>query len=121
MLRAVLLHRRLAQLQWQKILPRLVFAVNTTRSKATNCVPYNNVIFGRSATLPQDITFHDFQPDQFNRLSVNDYQQELPITLSDIYNHVMETLEISKMKMQQHYNKTLRFNNYYKEGQEKTF
>ena len=115
MLRAALLHRRLAQTQWRKILPRLVFALNTSISKPTNCVPYN-VVFGRTATLPQDIVFGDFQPDQFDYLSVNDYQQELPITLSDIYKHVIETLEISKRKMQQHYNKHLRFHDY-EEGQ----
>ena len=60
--------------------------------------------------------FGDFQPDPFDYLSVHDYQQELPITLSDIYKHVIETLEISKCKMQQHYNKHLRFHDY-EEGQ----
>ena len=56
MLRSVLLHRRIPQTQWHPILHQLVFALNTTTSKSTNCVPYN-VIFGRSATLPQDVVF----------------------------------------------------------------
>ena len=99
MLRAALLHRRLAQVQWRNILPPLVFALNTSISQAAHCVPYN-VAFGQTTTLPQDIVFGGFQPDPFKYLSVNDYQQELPIMLSDIYKHAIETLEISKRKMQ---------------------
>ncbi len=64
MLPAVLLYGRLPQSQRGKLLPSLVFALNTSLSKATQCVPYN-VVFERAATLPQDIVFHDVSKDEF--------------------------------------------------------
>ena len=39
MLRALLLHRKLQQSQWHSLLPSLVFALNTSESKATKCIP----------------------------------------------------------------------------------
>ena len=67
MLRAVLLHRRLQQSKQRSILSFLVFALNTTISKATKCVPYE-VVFGRPAVLPQDIVFGN-TPDEFEHAS----------------------------------------------------
>ena len=61
---AVLLYGRLPQSQWGKLLPSLVFASNTSLSKATQCVPYN-VVFERAATLPQDIVFQDVSKAKF--------------------------------------------------------
>ena len=56
MLRTTLLHRKLKQTQWRQLLPGLVFALNTSESKAIKCVLYN-VVFGRNAILPQDVLF----------------------------------------------------------------
>ena len=114
-LRSVLLHRRIPQTQWRQIQHQLVFALNTTTSKATNCMPYN-VIFGRSATLPQDVVFQEGHHARFDPTSPSDYQKVLCVTINDIYSHVIENLELSKVKMQQHYNRNIRVI-HYKEGQ----
>ena len=111
MLGAALLHGCLAQTQWRKLLPWLVFTLNTTISKATHCVPFN-VVFGRSTILPQDIVFKDIQSASLEHSSVNVYEQDLRTTLNDIYNLVIESLEISKTNMQCHYNKYLHFVDY---------
>lgn len=116
MLRSVLLHRRLDQSKWRSVLPELVFALNTSFSKSTKCVPYSTV-FGRSAVLPQDIVFQEVPVDEHERLSASDYEEEVTSILSDVYKQVVEALELNKQKMQQYYNKNLRFYNY-SEGQQ---
>ena len=62
-MRSLLLHRRLSQSQWRSVLPESVFALNTSQSKATQCVPYD-IVFARSAVLQQDIVFNSFNPNQ---------------------------------------------------------
>ena len=104
-LRTGLLHGRLAQNQWRKLLFPLVFAFNATISKATHCIPFN-VVFGRSVLLPQDIIFQDSPSDSLDPSSAIVYEQELRTKLNNIYNLVLESLEISKTAMQRHYNKT---------------
>ena len=47
MLRSVLLQRKAQQSKSKSLLPELVFALNTSLSKAIKCTPYN-VVFGRS-------------------------------------------------------------------------
>ena len=111
MLRAVLLHRKLQQSQWRSLLPSLVFALNTSESKATKCVPYN-VVFGRSAVLPQDISFHHDKVDGYDLVSPKDFELEVTSQLQDFFNYVTAKLEVSKAKMQQQYNTNLRFVDY---------
>lgn len=111
LLRAVLLHRRLAQSQWRSILPGLVFALNASESKATHCVPYN-VVFGRSAILPQDIAFEYSAPDRHDEMLPTEFEYATSSSMKDIFSHVVDALEISKRKMQQQYNRHIRFNNY---------
>ena len=55
-LRSILLDRNIAQKQWKKLLPEVVFSLNVTESKSIKSIPYE-VVFGRSALLPQDILF----------------------------------------------------------------
>ena len=100
MLREVLLHRHLAQTQWRKILPSLVFALNTSISNAAKCVP-----FGRTALLPQNIVFRDVFPDECGHNNANDYQHEVSATLVDVFKHVITTLELSKEQTQRQYNR----------------
>ena len=56
-LQAVLLHGKLQQSKWHLLLPSLAFALDTSESKATGCIPYN-VVFGKSAVLPQDMLYN---------------------------------------------------------------
>ena len=70
-MRSTLLHRKLSQSKWRSILPKIVFALNISQSKATQCVPYN-IVFGRSAVLPQDIVFNSLHPNR------DELDQQLP-------------------------------------------
>ena len=112
-LRSILLHRGLSQSTWCKILPEVVFALNTSLSKATQCVPYN-IVFGRSAILPQDIVFESLHQhrDQFDQRFPKEYEEETSSLLREIYSQVITTLALSKEKMQQHYNKNIRYIDY---------
>ena len=116
LLRSVLLHRRLQQSKWRSILPGLVFALNASESKATRCVPYN-VVFGRAAILPQDVAFDNSAPDQRGEVLPAEFEYATSSSMKDIFSQVVETLEISKRKMQQQYNRNLRFIDY-SEGQQ---
>lgn len=111
MLRAAFLHRNMAHTKWRSLLPGLVFALNTSKSKASGCIPYN-VVFGRSALLPQDISFQHGNPDSGDISSAKDYANELTSLLQDVYDQVISKLEISKRNMQKQYNTNLRFNDY---------
>ena len=111
MLRSVLLQRKAQQTKWTSLLPELVFALNTSLSKAIKCTPHN-VVFGRSARLSVD-AFLTANQHQF--LDVNtpaDYAQDRSFALTDIYNTVIENLQLSKIKMQAQYNQNLRFKNH---------
>ncbi len=106
MLRAVLLHRRWPQPKWRQILPSLIFALNTSVSKATNCIPYN-VVFGRSVVLPQDVTFgHDFT-DLFHEQSLDDYQYLAASSLMEIFHHVSNALQLNQDAMKKQYNRNI--------------
>ena len=112
MLRAVSLHRKMRQTQWRQLLPGPVFALNTSESKAIKCVPYN-VVFGRNAVLPQDILFNHNVPYRLTDVTTPaDFSAEVNFALRDIYNKVIENLQLSKAKMQQRYNTNIRFNDY---------
>ena len=111
MLCAVLLHRRLDQSKWCSILPELVFALNASTSKSTNCIPYT-VVFGRSVVSPQDIVFHHVIAHEHDNFTTAEYQQDVVSSLSDFFEQVIESLQINKQRMQQYYNKNLRFYDY---------
>ena len=103
MLHAVLLHPRLQQSQWCSILFKLVFALNTTISKATKCVPYE-AVFGCPAVLPQEILLVNAL-DGFEHGSASIHQHTVSSSSNDIFDKV-------KKAMQRHYNKNIRFNSY---------
>ena len=93
------------------MLPELVFALNASESKSTNCVPYE-VVFGRQALLPQDIIFDHGTFDENEQVSVGDYKDETTSVLQDVFDHVVKSLQINKKRMQEQYNKNLRFIDY---------
>ena len=111
MLRSVLLYRRLSQSRRREILPQLLFALNASESKVTRCTPFE-VVYGRPAVLPQDIIFDVLQPDPHDTLSAESYREEVTSELQDIFEQIVKTLKPSKAKMQQQYNRNLRFTNY---------
>lgn len=107
MLHEVLHHRRLEEAKWRLILFNLVFALNTTVSKVTKC----EVVFGRSADLPQDILFGN-TPDGFEHASASDHLHTVSSSLKDVFDQGMDSLVLSKTAMQRRYRKSIRFNDY---------
>ena len=90
MLRAVLLQRKMKQSEWRKLLPRLVFALNTSESKAIKCIPYN-VVFDGSAILPQDILFNHHENAHLNDVTTAaEYSEDTSFALQDIYDQVLQ-------------------------------
>ena len=59
----LVLDKGLAHKNWRKILSSVVFALNTSKSKSINCVPYE-IVFGRKPVLPIDIAFDSVEPGQ---------------------------------------------------------
>ena len=111
-LRTVLLHRKMEQTKWRQLLPELVFALNCSESTAIKCVPYN-VVFGRAPVLPIDIDFGTNRPVAGeDDVSPAEYTNEVDGVLSDMFDHVVERLQLSKIKMQKQYNKNLNFKDY---------
>ena len=109
MLRTVLLQRKLNQSKWASLLPELVFALNTSESKATKCIPFN-VVFGRDARLPIDVLFdHDRLDCPRDINTAAEYAEDRNFALKDVYDTVITNLKLSKEKMQAQYNKNIRF------------
>ena len=113
-LRSVLLHRSLNQTKWRKLLPELVFALNTSESKAIRCVPYK-VVFARDAILPIDVHFNVGNKGQLTDvITPKEYSDERQSTIQDMYEHVIEHLNLSKESMIRQYNKNIRLYDYKK-------
>ena len=82
--------RASVQSKWRSILSSIVFALNTTISKATKCVQYE-VVFGPPAVLYQDIVFGNI-PDAFDHTSAYDHLQTVSSLLNDIFEQVISSL-----------------------------
>lgn len=111
MLRALLLHQKLRQEKWRKVLQSLVFALNTSFSSAIKCVPFN-VVFGRTAVLPQDIVFQNSLHDHFEPISANQHEHSVSKLLQSTFDHVIDALKLNQKTMQAHYNRNLRVVDY---------
>jgi len=109
-LRTVLLNRKMQQTQWRKLLPELIFALNASESKSTQCIPFN-VVFGRTAVLPSDIIFQN-NIDEHDQLSAAEYESKTTSLLQDVFSQVIQRLHLNQQRMQRQYNVQLRFINY---------
>ena len=71
-------------------------------------------MFGRSAVLPQDIVFNNLNSnrDEFDQQLPKEYEEVTSSLLQDIYSQIIISLELSKERMQQHYNKNVRYIDY---------
>ena len=111
-LRSALLSRNLSENKWRRLLPSLVFSLNCSVSKATQCVPYN-VVFGHPPTLPVDMLFGNTTvTTSKDSVTPKEYVEEVGVSLKHIWDTVKTHLEISKEEMQSKYNKNLRFHDY---------
>ena len=56
--------------------------------------------------------FEVVNTDQHDQSTAANYKQDLRSTLKDTFLQVVKTLQLSKQKMQEHYNRNVRFHNY---------
>ena len=111
-LRGILLDRNIAQKQWKRVLPEVVFSLNVTESKSIKSIPYE-VVFGRSALLPQDLLFGlEGRVQLRNQTTAAQYAEDVKFGLQHTHKHVVHQLGLSKKKMQTQCNKNIRFNDY---------
>ena len=110
LLRTALLDKGLAPKHWREILRSIIFAVNTSKSKSTNCTPYE-VVFGRKPVLPVDIVFHT-EDSGISAVSASEYLKDLKIQLLENIRHAAKFLGISREHMVKQYNKNLHVINY---------
>eukprot|EP00795_Rhopilema_esculentum_P013893 gene13893-4841_t len=64
------------------------------------------------AVLPQDIVFDNACNDTFDQVSPAEYKLEATASLQDNFSQVVDTLKLSKKKMQRNYNRNVRFINH---------
>ena len=104
-LRTALLDKGLPHKLWRQILSSTIFALNTSKSKAINCTPYE-VVFGRKPVLPIDIMFDSVVPGT-SSASPSEYLSDLKVQLLENIHHATKFLGISREKMVEQYNKNL--------------
>ena len=95
--RTLLLDFELPQNQWDKLIPSVVFSLNTSISSTTKCIPYE-VLYGRKPVLPIDLVM-DSTVDSFTTGTPMEYVSDLRIQLRDVLLKVSENLDISRKKM----------------------
>ena len=111
-LRTTLLSKSTPQKSWRKYLASVVFALNTSISKATKCIPYT-VIFGRNPILPEDVFLGIHKRNsRCDVTSASEYANELKCILNEIYKQVNIQLDVTRTEMQRQYSKNVNFNNY---------
>ena len=104
--------RRSPQKEWKEFIHDVVFALNTSYSKAIKCIPFR-VVFGRNPILPEDMFLGVNEKYEFRDVTTpNDYAEELKIRSKLIYEQVNTQLEITRTHMQAQYNNKLNFNDY---------
>ena len=108
--RTLLLDFEIPQNQWDRLLPGIVFALNTTVSHTTKCVPFE-VLYGRKPILPIDMIFGTNLESAYVS-TPEEYVSDLKIQLRDILLKVNENANISRKKMREQYNRNIVFYDY---------
>ena len=67
------------------------------------------MVFSRQAILPLDVLL-GLKVEHHDVLTPRDYQGEVGLSLTDVFEHVIDHLKLSKLKMQKQYNIGIRFN-----------
>ena len=111
--RTHLLANKLHQRKWRSVLKDVVFALNTTVSAATKCVPYT-LVHGRDVVVPEDVKLGRSK-DQFGRdiVSASDYAEELKLRMEKAFQTVNDNLATYRNRMKETYErKPPNVNNY---------
>ena len=109
-LRTILHERRVSQKKWRKLLPEVVFSLNSTKSASTKYAP-SELVFGRCPRLPEDIKLGVSRGNEETYTPV-EYMTELKFKLKDILVQVSKFLRNSKDTMKRNYDKSVRLNEY---------
>ena len=102
-LRTIILEYRLPQSKWRSLLPEVSFALNTTLSASTKCVPFI-VVFGRNPTLPEDVQI-GLKNELLDVQSTDEYLQNVKNKLMGVVSSVREHLKMNQCKMKNGYDK----------------
>ena len=108
--RTLLLDFELPQNQWERLLPSMIFSLNTTISHTTKCIPYE-ILYGRKPVLPIDLVLSS-TIESFGAGTPAEYVSDLRVQLRDIILRVSENADISRKKMMEQYNKNILFYDY---------
>lgn len=106
-MRTLLADKDLPQSCWRNILPSVIFSLNSTESLSTKCIPFE-VIYGRYPTLPYDIVFGTVQRNISDNSAI-EYLRDVKVQMFETMNKVAKELNISRARMQRHYNKKIHF------------
>ena len=109
--RTHLLGNNLHQNKWRSVLKEIVFALNTTVSASTKCVPYTSV-HGREV-IPEDVRLGRSK-DQLGRdiASASDFASETKLRLEKTYESVNNNLKSYRSRMEKSYNTSLKKHEY---------
>ena len=80
--RTLLLDFELPQNQWERLIPSVIFALNTSISNTTKCIPYE-VLYGRKPVLPIDLVMNS-NIESFKAGTPEEYISDLRIQLRDV-------------------------------------
>ena len=82
------------------------------RVRPTSVYHVTYVVFGRSAILPQDILFNHHEHAHPNDVTTaSEYSEDTSFALQDIYDQVLQNLQLSKVSMQRQYSNNFRIIN----------
>ena len=109
-LRTSLLDTKMSQKEWRKILPSTTFAVNSTESCSTKCIPFK-VAHGRAPTLPEDIALGVRERLELrDSTSASQYAEETAFALNTTFQRVARELGVTREKMKRQHDKNVRIN-----------
>ena len=110
--RTHLLNNKMHQNKWRSVLKELVFALNTTISAATKCVPYS-VVHGRDAVIPEDV-FLGRTSVQLGQdvASPSDFAVETRMHLDRAFETVRNNLSKYRSRMEKSYNTSIKTHDY---------
>ena len=110
--RTHLLNNKMHQNKWRSVLKEIVFALNTTRSAATKCVPYS-VVHGRDAVIPEDVTLGRAKSQLGQDIaSPLDFAVETRLRLEQAYKTVNNNLRAYRSRMEKSYNASTKVHEY---------
>lgn len=99
------------QKDWDDLIPLLMLAYRSATHEATGVSP-NEMVFGRSATLPVDLVLGRPDPEKYEQILSSEYAKNLSNKLDKIHEFARGKLKISFNNMARDYNAKIQQNSY---------